>query len=111
LSKTYNLTIRRLPFRDIKGHWAESHICEALEIGLAEGRSATAFQPQAYISTSFEDDGDIPDWAKGYVNGAVQKDLVNGREGNRFSPMDPATRAEATTLLLRLWHIHHDGEN
>jgi len=198
--KTYNLTIHRLTkpvepgaeipactFRDIKGHWAESSICEAFEIGIVEGQSETTFQPQANITrvefvamllrtlginsgpagselpftdqdqipawatdvigaavengvlqgypdltlrpmhrvsrsemvvmmaramkweieqggTSFADDADIPDWARGYVHGAVQRNLVNGREGNRFSPMDTATRAEATTLLLRLWH-------
>jgi len=198
--QTYNLTIHRLAkpvepgaeapvctFRDIKGHWAESSICEAFEIGLVEGQSETTFQPQANITrvefvamllrtlginsgpagskllftdqdqipawatdvigtavengvlkgypdrtlrpmhrvsrsemvvmmaramkweieqgeTSFADDADIPYWARGYVQGTVQRNLVHGREGNRFSPMAPATRAEATTLLLRLWH-------
>ncbi|GBG07055.1 hypothetical protein PAT3040_01603 [Paenibacillus agaridevorans] len=198
--KTYKLSIQRLPeidelppevpactFRDIKGHWAESHICEALQIGIVEGPSETTFQPQKYITrvefaamllrtleidsapagseltfidrdqipawatdlistaqengilqgypdqtlrpmqrvsrsemvvmmaralkwdleagyTSFADDADIPAWAKGYVLGAVERELVTGRDGNRFSSMQPATRAEATTLLLRLWH-------
>ncbi|WP_217594223.1 S-layer homology domain-containing protein [Cohnella sp. GbtcB17] len=197
--KTYNLTIRRLTkpeepgtvtpvctFRDIKGHWAELPICEAFEIGIVEGRSEAAFQPQADITriefaamllralgtdtgpaeralpftdqgripawasdvvgtavengvlqgypdrtlrpmqrvsrsemvvimaramkwesepggTAFADDADIPHWASGYVQGAVRRNLVQGREGNRFSPSDPATRAEATALLLRLW--------
>jgi hypothetical protein len=54
--------------------------------------------------TSFADDANIPDWARGYVHGAVQRNLVHGREGKRFGPMDTATRAEAATLLLRLWH-------
>ncbi|SDD84558.1 Listeria/Bacterioides repeat-containing protein [Paenibacillus sp. UNCCL117] len=198
--QTYSLTIHRLAkpvepeaeapvctFRDIKGHWAESSICEAFKIGIVEGQSETMFQPEANITraefvamllrtlginsgpagskllftdqdqipawatdvigtavengllmgysdrtlrpmhrvsraemvvmmaramkweieqggTSFADDADIPYWAKGYVQGTVQRNLVHGREGNRFSPMDPATRAEATTLLLRLWH-------
>lgn len=198
--QTYNLTIHRLAkpvepgveapvctFRDIQGHWAESSICEAFEIGLVEGQSETTFQPQANITrvefvamllrtlginsgpagskllftdqdqipawatdvigtavengvlkgypdrtlrpmhkvsrsemvvmmaramkweiergeTLFADDADIPYWARGYVQGTVQRNLVHGREGNRFSPMAPATRAEATALLLRLWH-------
>lgn len=175
-------------FGDIKGHWAELVICEALEIGIVEGYSETAFQPQAYITrvefaaillralgihpvsaefepafadreqipawavdvigtaiengilqgypdrtlrpmdlvsrsemaammaraldwkgqpgdTTFADDAAIPAWAKGYVLDAVQRGLLQGRDGNRFSPADPATRAEATTLLLRLWHV------
>lgn len=194
--QTYNLTIHRLAeapvctFRDIKGHWAESSICEALEIGIVEGLSDMTFQPQTDISrvefaamllrtlgihaassgsglsftdrnqipawakdvvstavengilqgypdrtlrpmhrvtraemvvmmakamkweigpgsTGFADDADIPDWAKGYVHGAEQRELVSGREGNRFSPADSATRAEATALLLRLWHTYY----
>ncbi|QNK57335.1 GLUG motif-containing protein [Paenibacillus sp. PAMC21692] len=198
--KIYKLSIQRLPeieelppevpactFRDIKGHWAESLICEALHIGIVEGPSETIFQPQKNITrvefaamllrtleidsapagseltfidrdqipawatdvigaalkngilqgypdqtlrpmqmvsrsemvvmmaralkwdlepgdTSFADDAEIPAWAKGYVQGAAERELVTGRDGNRFSPMHPATRAEATTLLLRLWH-------
>ncbi|MDF2837934.1 MAG: hypothetical protein K0Q63_3574, partial [Paenibacillus sp.] len=199
--KTYAVTIHRAAtplepkpenpactFRDIEGHWAEPIICEALNVGIVEGRSETTFQPEAYITrvefaaillrtlginsrpagdglpfadqeripswatdvvsaaaengvlqgypdrtlqplrhvnrsemvamiakamkwklepgdTSFEDDTDIPDWARGYVNGAVQRNLVHGRDGDRFSPMEPATRAEASALLLRLWHL------
>jgi uncharacterized repeat protein (TIGR02543 family) len=205
--KTYKLSIQRLPeseelppeepactFRDIKGHWAESLICEALHIGIVEGPSETTFQPQKYITrvefaamllrtleiesapagseltfidrdqipawatdlistaqengilqgypdqtlrpmqmvnrsemvvmmaralnwdlepgdTSFADDAEIPAWAKGYVQGAAEKELVTGRDGNRFSPMHPATRAEATTLLLRLWHFLETDTN
>ncbi|MNJ39986.1 Endo-1,4-beta-xylanase A precursor [compost metagenome] len=59
-------------------------------------------------STTFMDDGEIPDWAKGYIQEAVQRGLVSGREGNRFSSSDSATRAEATVLLLRLWHVLDD---
>ncbi|WP_214626429.1 GLUG motif-containing protein [Paenibacillus agaridevorans] len=205
--KTYKLSIQRLPeieelppevpactFRDIKGHWAESLICEALHIGIVEGPSETIFQPQKNITrvefaamllrtleidsapagseptfidrdqvpawatdvigaalkngilqgypdqtlrpmqgvnrsemvvmmaralkwdlepgdTSFADDAEIPAWAKGYVQGAAERELVTGRDGNRFSPMHPATRAEATTLLLRLWHFLETDTN
>jgi hypothetical protein len=200
--KTYSLTIQRhtelapLPaegractFRDIQGHWAELHICEAFDKGIVEGHSDTAFHPQGLVTrvefaamllrtrgvtsepaagklsftdqeqipawatttvgvaveigvlqgypdgslrpmqtvsrsemaamlvrvmkweieqgqvTSFADDADIPNWAKGYVYAAVERGLLNGRDGNQFSPSEPATRAEAATILLRLWHV------
>lgn len=197
--KSYILTIQRqteiapLPvespacaFRDIKGHWAEQHICEALEKGIVKGNSETEFHPQGLVTrvefatmlirtlgvtpgpaadkliftdqdqipawattmvsdaveigilqgypdgslrpmqtvsrsemaamiaramkwdidqgqmTAFADDADIPSWAKGYINATAQRGLLNGREGNQFSPSEPATRAEAAVILLRL---------
>jgi len=197
--ETYRLTIQRgteMPpegtactFRDIKGHWAELNICEALKKGIVEGNSETTFHPQGLITrvefaaillrtlgvapepargkliftdqdqipawgvnsigaaaengilhgypdhslrpmqpvsrsemavmvaramkweirqgqtTSFTDDGDIANWAKRYIYAAAERGLFNGRGGNRFSPSEVATRAEATTLLLRLWHL------
>ncbi|WP_236340004.1 S-layer homology domain-containing protein [Paenibacillus plantiphilus] len=199
--KTYSLTIHRqtervpsqgegpaCTFRDIKGHWAEQHICEAAGKGIVNGTSETEFTPQGLVTrvefaamllrtlgvtpgaaadklsftdqdeipawatttvsdaveigilqgypdgslrplqtvnrsemaammvrvmkwnieqgqiTSFADDADIPNWAKGYVYAAAERGLLNGREGNQFSPSQPATRAEAATILLRLWH-------
>ncbi|RAV19465.1 S-layer homology domain-containing protein [Paenibacillus contaminans] len=115
-----------LPFtdQDQTPAWATDVIGTAVEKGVLQGYPDRTLRPMQRVSrsemvvmmaramkweieqggTSFADDADIPDWARGYVHGAVQRNLVHGREGNRFSPMDPATRVEATTLLLRLWH-------
>lgn len=104
--------------------WATDVIGTAVENGVLQGYPDRTLRPMHRVSrsemvvmmaramkweieqgaTTFADDADIPYWARGYVQGTVQRNLVHGREGNRFSPMDPATRAEATTLLLRLWH-------
>ncbi|GGD88281.1 S-layer homology domain-containing protein [Paenibacillus nasutitermitis] len=58
--------------------------------------------------TFFADDADIPNGAKGYIYTAAHRGLLNGRQGNQFSPSQPATRAEAATTLLRLWHVIDD---
>jgi len=116
-----------LPFTDQDQipAWATDVIGTAVENGVLQGYPDRTLRPMNRVSrsemvvmmaramkweieqggTSFADDADILEWARGYVHGAVQRNLVHGREGNRFSPMDPATRAEATTLLLRLWHM------
>lgn len=124
------LAVSELPFtdRDQIPAWATDAVGTAVGNGVLQGYPDRTLRPMQRVSrsemvvmmakamkweldpggTSFTDDADIPDWAKGYVHGAVRRELVNGREGNRFNPADPATRAEATTLLLRLWHTHND---
>jgi hypothetical protein len=207
--KSYSLTIRRqtetaesspspssspsqaeLPactFLDIKGHWAETAICEAAEKGIVDGVSETQYHPQGLVTrvefaamllrtrgvtpeyaagklpftdqdqipvwatntvsaaiemgilqgypdgtlrpqqtvsraemaamlarvmkwdidlsplTSFADDADIPNWAKGYIQAAVQRGLLDGRGDNQFFSHGEATRAEAAVVLIRLW--------
>ncbi len=106
--------------------WATSTVSTAVENGILNGYPDHSLRPLNSVSraemvtmiaramkweieqgnTTFVDDADIPHWAKGYILEAVQKDLVSGRDGNRFSPSDSATRAEATVLLLRLWHLN-----
>lgn len=109
--------------------WAITTVSDAVEIGLLKGYPDGSLRPMHTVSrsematmltramnwdieqgkmTSFADDADIPKWAKGYIYAAVQRGLLNGREGNQFSPAQPATRAEAATTLLRLWHVLDD---
>jgi hypothetical protein len=111
--------------------WATSTVSIAVKNGILNGYPDHSLRPLNSVSraemvtmiaramnweieqgnTTFNDDADIPLWAKGYIQEAVQRGLVNGREGNRFSPSDPATRAESTVLLLRLWHALDDMQS
>lgn len=118
----------KLSFTDQDGipAWATASVSDAVEIGILQGYPDGSLRPMQTVSrsemaammarvmkwtteqgqvTSFADDADIPNWAKGYVYAAAERGLLNGREGNRFSPSQPATRAEAATILLRLWHV------
>ncbi|RCX16472.1 cadherin-like protein [Fontibacillus phaseoli] len=54
---------------------------------------------------AFEDDAEIPAWAKGYVRKAVKQGLLQGRGAGRFAPNEQVTRAEAAVLLVRLSRI------
>ncbi|RAV21273.1 DUF4832 domain-containing protein [Paenibacillus contaminans] len=109
--------------REQIGPWAADAIANAVEAGIISGYEDGSFRPDAVINraemavmiaralgwkadagvlTPFADDGTIPSWAKPFVMAAAQKGILEGREGNRFAPLDTATRAEAVVLLLRV---------
>ncbi|MNY75159.1 Endo-1,4-beta-xylanase A precursor [compost metagenome] len=56
----------------------------------------------ANVSTGFDDDKDIPTWAKGAVAAIKQLGLVQGKGQNEFDPSSSTTRAEAVTVLMRM---------
>lgn len=51
---------------------------------------------------NFNDKDNISEWALEYVEKAVSQGLINGTPENNFNPYSQATRAEASTVLLRL---------
>ncbi|WP_262680906.1 S-layer homology domain-containing protein [Paenibacillus sp. J5C2022] len=104
------------------GEWAEDAIANAVQKGIIQGYNGGQFRPNAqitraelsvmlarsldlqlssYAETAFQDHADIPNWAKAAVEAMHELGIVNGREQNRFVN-ETATRAEATTMLLRL---------
>jgi hypothetical protein len=104
--------------------WALETVRDAGGLGLLEGYPDGTIRPNQTVSrsemavmmarlmkwgmdrtqtTAFADDADIPDWAKGSIQVAYQRGLVEGREGDRYMPYGEATRAEAAVVLLRLW--------
>lgn len=50
----------------------------------------------------FADNGEIASWARDAVAEAQRTGLINGQPGNRFAPLDTATRAEAAAVIYRL---------
>jgi len=114
-----------LPFTDREqiGKWAAEAVARVLEAGIVHGYGDGSFRPGAAIGraemfvmlaralklsvdagagTAFADDADIPGWAKASVSAAAREGLALGDGGNRFAPMQGATRAEAVVLLLRV---------
>ena len=61
--------------------------------------AATGGQPP------FADQGNIPGWARGYVDLAAAKGLLRGVGGNRFAPGLSVTWAEASVLLARTFNF------
>jgi hypothetical protein len=103
--------------------WARSYVAEAEQAGLIKGYADGSFRPNQWISRSemavlimrlydgelntsakaaFADKEQIKPWALPSVAAAADLGIIKGKNGNRFAPADPATRAEATIMLLRL---------
>lgn len=120
------------PFDDVSESWAKEYIRTAYDMGLISGyleNDKTLFAPSRDITraefiklaTSFlgfdttktrehlpeyNDKGEIPDWAVGYVIAAAENNIMNGRaEGDgtiTFAPSSPITRAEAMLVISRI---------
>lgn len=106
----------RLTFTDSAkiGTWAQRAVEQAVQLGIVKGYSDGSFHPDAEITrtemavmivkslalkvediavTSFVDDAQIPNWAKGQVAALKNLSLISGKGNNAFAPNDTATRA------------------
>lgn len=59
-------------------------------------------KPSEEVELDFNDADEIPDWAKGYIDKAVETGLLKGYTDNTFRPDKAITRAEMTVLISRL---------
>jgi uncharacterized repeat protein (TIGR02543 family) len=106
------------------GSWAQRAVARAVHAGIINGYEDGTFRPDGEITraelaamiagalgensegnataTSFADDKDIPAWAKAAVAYVKQASIMQGKGDNQFAPGDPATRAEAVTVLLNM---------
>ncbi|OAO89079.1 hypothetical protein AXX17_ATUG04700 [Arabidopsis thaliana] len=105
------------------GSWAQQSVAQAVYAGIINGYEDGSFRPNAEITraemtamiakalgqtgesaaaTSFADDKDIPDWARGAVAALKKLDIIKGKGANQFAPGDKTTRAEAVTVLLNM---------
>ncbi|WP_138752557.1 S-layer homology domain-containing protein [Paenibacillus sinopodophylli] len=103
--------------------WAQSHVAKAVQAGIINGYEnetfgpsnslnraemvamivrAAGIQPDPNAVISFADARDIPAWAVPYVATASKMGLVGGVGGNRFAPLQSATRAQALTIIMTL---------
>lgn len=112
--------------------WYAPAVEAAVKAGLVNGITADRFGPDERISreqmavmiaralaitsvgenrqgdsqalAAFTDHGSISSWAETAVARSVNAGIITGLDGNRFAPMDFATRAQAATMLKRFLH-------
>lgn len=107
-------------FTDISGHWAESYIERAAEIGLVNGMGNNKFEPNGIMTRAQmvtllwrvlgEPKASTPasftdleqDWYKQAIAWAEENQVVNGVGGGKFDPDGTVTREQVVTVLHRL---------
>ncbi|SHK56931.1 S-layer homology domain-containing protein [Tepidibacter formicigenes] len=109
-------------FNDMSSHWAKDYVYTAYKAGLVKGADGK-FNPNANITraematmigralesdekedlSKFYDSNNIPSWAKEALSKAVAQGLIKG-DNNLFRPNDNTTRAEAATVIYRLFN-------
>ena len=52
--------------------------------------------------TEFEDDENIPDWAREAVYMMYERGFISGYEDNTVRPMSNVTRAEAAAMIYNI---------
>ncbi|GMK40372.1 hypothetical protein PCCS19_34280 [Paenibacillus sp. CCS19] len=111
-----------LTFTDVKGHWAEASIYEAVRVGFVTGYADATFKPNLEVTRAefaamivralqiktsdgkgltFEDNNAIPVWARAYVQTAVEAGLITGYKDNAFGANRKITRAEMSAIIVR----------
>lgn len=115
-------------FRDVpQGSWYERYISVAAKNKIVQGDNGY-FRPDSVITraelaviaarilkapaeisaeTKFSDDSEIPVWAKDGVYQMVSAGVLKGDE-NRFDPQAGATRAQAVTVIRRIYQLNQE---
>ena len=117
------------PLNDIKGHWAEAAIRQAVGLGLVNGYGDGTVRPNRPLSRaefavlavralkleagdgsglSFADSAKIPSWSQPYVEAAAGAKLLGGYEDGSFRPAQAITRQEMAVILVRILKLQAD---
>ena len=129
VNRAFNITqIGEESFRDVNpGDWFYDEVRIATNAGYINGRGNGIFAPYdpitrqeaakiiGYITnkidynftylSAFNDGNTVLDWAKPYVEGVLKAGYMNGyAEDNTFKPSNNIRRAEAITILSRIFN-------
>jgi len=105
--------------------WARGYVAAAVKAGIVKGLDGNRFGPAEPVtraqvatmvvralgvqaqatSTTFADNADIPSWAVGSVQAAVEKGIVGGFDDDTFKPGLSTTRAQAAKMLSQFMSV------
>ena len=117
-------------FKDInKNNWYYNDVCIAIKAGYINGYEDNTFRPDKQITreeaakiivsiknqqdnvydklNEFPDKHLVSNWAKPYIEGAIENGYLKGDDLKNLRPTSHITRAESVTLLSR---IENNGE-
>ena len=112
-------------FNDVNpGDWYYNDVCIAVKSGYINGKTLTTFEPNSPITrqevakilttimnnkntdydklSKFKDGNKVDNWAKPYVEGALDAGYLSGDDKGNLNPTKNITRAEAVTVLIRV---------
>ncbi|MFD0715768.1 S-layer homology domain-containing protein [Paenibacillus sp. GCM10027626] len=113
---------KEVSLSDIKGHWAQQEIEQAVRLGIVQGYADQSFRPNQSISRqelvamlaralkpassneaapAFTDQGRIGSWALKDVAAAVQAGWITGYADGSFRPQEGITRTEMAAIIAR----------
>ena len=113
-------------FADPIPSWAAGYIAAGAKLGVITGYADQTFGAEKQISRAemtvmigralklpldssaepaFKDANQIAPWAKAYVAAAAKANIIQGKGGQRFAPMDETTRAEAVTVIMNMLNL------
>ncbi len=72
--------------------------------------AARAMGLEEYDQTSFQDDDEIPYFARSYIGGMCRNRFMVGYPGNVFQPNKPVTRAEMAAIIYRIMLSEIEGD-
>ena len=123
-------------FSDVSSEdWFYQYVTTAAELGIVNGYEDGAFLPEnnitreemsavivraieaagvelgaSRLNINFADEGDISEYAVGYIDSLYTAGIINGDENNMFRPQDNLTRAEAAKVLHSVLTINNSAE-
>jgi hypothetical protein len=113
-------------FNDVKNDmWSYKYVASAVKAGIIKGYDDGTFRPDENITRqdmaviigralqlkgtinspdiSLSDKGDIADYAINYINELLNNEVFSGYPDSSFKPLNNATRAEAATIIYKLY--------
>lgn len=109
-------------YADIVGHWAYSYMKDLIDKGIINGYEDGSVRPNGLltrqeatkiissaigqtaaseVNLSFSDTNEIADWAKGWVQTAVDSKIITGYEDNTFKPTQNVSRKELAVMAMK----------
>lgn len=109
-------------FVDLQNHWAKSSVDILASKGIVSGYSDGIFKPDNYLTRaegivmvlktaeieavenakiSTPDAADVPEWAKGYVQSALNNGIISGYNDGTIRMNNDITREEILAMILK----------